>query len=522
MDWPLDRERLAKLDEQGIPRYELIAKAIEGAIVSGHLRSGERMFTVRQFAEQLGVSGTTVAAAYNLLSQKGWIRSEVGRGTFVKSPEIGGGFSSAPKAASRHVNARAGPVLGHSFQKIRVGIAAVPWRRRALMSSATRLRAAYPKLADCSTGRPDPTLLPLELLQRAFRKAIDSTAHIELQYAGAEPVEFLARQLVSRLDMDSVFVRPGELVVASSAQQLMVLTLQIVAAAAGSSEITVAVENPGYPTIFDTYERAGYRLAGVEVDAYGAVPESLDAALRGGAAAVLLTPRAHNPTGASWSVERMSLLADVIAAHPQVIVIEDDHFAGITTTRPGSLLSDSRVEDRIVYIRSFSKSIAPDLRIAVAAVRPRLRTFLMEAKTFADGWTSRLTQRTLAWILADEELDPLLTRAALAYAERRTVTARELHQMLGPLGGNAWNGSDGVNIWVHLPSGLDSSHIVEQAASLGVLVAPGEPFFIRPGRGDVLRINAGAMSVERSADIGQIVARAALTEAETTVHAIPV
>src|SRR5687767_820746 len=105
MDWPLDRERLAKLDEQGIPRYELIAKAIEGAIVSGHLRSGERMFTVRQFAEQLGVSGTTVAAAYNLLSHKGWIRSEVGRGTFVKSPEIGGGFSSAPKAASRLVNA---------------------------------------------------------------------------------------------------------------------------------------------------------------------------------------------------------------------------------------------------------------------------------------------------------------------------------------------------------------------------------------------------------------------------------
>jgi DNA-binding transcriptional MocR family regulator len=79
-----------------------------------------------------------------------------------------------------------------------------------------------------------------------------------------------------------------------------------------------------------------------------------------------------------------------------------------------------------------------------------------------------------------------------------------------------------VNIWVHLPSGLDALHVVEQAASLGVLVAPGEPFFIRPGRGDVLRINAGAMTAEKSAQIGRIVAKAALTEAETTVHAISV
>src|SRR5262245_63719875 len=106
----------------------------------------------------------------------------------------------------------------------------------------------------------------------------------------------------------------------------MVLTLQVLAAASTNSEMTVVVENPGYPTIFDTYERAGHRLVGVEVDAFGAVPSSLDAALREGATAALFTPRAHNPTGASWSVDRSAGLADVIAAHPGVVVIEDDHF----------------------------------------------------------------------------------------------------------------------------------------------------------------------------------------------------
>ena len=390
------------------------------------------------------------------------------------------------------------------------------------MSSAARLRAAYPDLIDCSTGRPDPDLLPLRLLQRVWKEVIESTDSADLQYSGPEPVESLVKELLPRLESDNVPARAVDLVVGNSAQQLMVLTLQVLAASSSHSDVTIAVENPGYPTIFDTYERAGYCLVGVEVDSFGAVPSSVDAVLRDGASAVLFTPRAHNPSGASWSAERAAALADVIAAHPGVVVIEDDHFAGITTTRPGSLLADDRIEERVVYLRSFSKSIDPDLRIAVAVARPRLRSLLVEAKSFADGWTSRITQRVLARALADDELNALLERAAAAYAQRRIAAAHELHAAIAPLGGSAWSGADGVNIWVHLPSGSDSIHVIEQAASLGVLVAPGEPFFIRPGRVDVLRLNAGAVSADQAVDVGKALAKAALTQAEPSTAAIPV
>lgn len=523
MDWPIDRERLLKMD-RGIPRYEQIAEAIESAIVSGRLRSGERLSTVRELAVQLGVSGTTIAAAYNLLSEKGWIRSEVGRGTFVTSPQIGGTFVGTSKERNNLSMIGSSPLVTDSPAKTRrFGVSrVVPWRRRALMSSASRLRATYPDLADCSTGRPDPALLPLGVLQRVWKEVVDSTSHAELQYAGPEPVEELVKELLPRLASDNVPARSVDLVVGSSAQQLMVLTLQVLSSASAHSEVTVAVENPGYPTIFDTYERAGHRLVGIEVDEFGAVPASLDAALRDGATAILLTPRAHNPTGASWSVDRAATLADVIADHPGTLVIEDDHFAGITTTRPGSLLADNRIEDRVVYIRSFSKSIAPDLRIAVAVARPRLRMLLTEAKSFADGWTSRIAQRSLARALADEELDGLLDSAAAAYAQRRIAAARELHTAFAHLGGGAWSGADGVNIWVHLPSGSDSIHVIEQSAAMGVLVAPGEPFFIRPGRVDVLRMNAGAVGADRAAEVGRALAKAALTRVEIPTAAIPV
>ena len=105
-------------------------------------------------------------------------------------------------------------------------------------------------------------------------------------------------------------------------------------------------------------------MIGMETDEDGARPESLESAIRAGANAVLLTPRAHNPTGASWTPERLQALGDVLSRYPHVLAIEDDHFGDIADERAGSLLADPRVEDRVIYIRSFSKSIAPDLRLS--------------------------------------------------------------------------------------------------------------------------------------------------------------
>src|SRR5262249_55675887 len=160
----------------------------------------------------------------------------------------------------------------------------------------------------------DPGLLPLEVLKRSWKKAIDQIDPQDLQYAGPEPIEPLAQELLPRLAADNVPARDADLVVGSSAQQLMVLTLQVLASRAGHTDTVVAVEEPGYPTILDAYERLGYRLVGIEVDEKGAIPTSLDSILSTGATAVLFTPRAHNPTGASWSTDRRMAIADVLAA----------------------------------------------------------------------------------------------------------------------------------------------------------------------------------------------------------------
>jgi DNA-binding transcriptional MocR family regulator len=339
---------------------------------------------------------------------------------------------------------------------------------------------------------------------------LQHTKATDLQYAGPEVLDVLAAPLVTLMDHAGLNVSADDLLIGSSAQQWMMLALETAARVSGSDRPIVALEEPGYPTVMDAYERAGATLVPVVVDQYGAVPESLDAAFRGGAIMALLTPRGHNPTGATWSTERRAALAAVMADHPHVLTVEDDQFADGSPTRPGSLLNDDSIGDRIIYIRSFSKLLAPDLRIAAAAARPRLRAVLAECKSFTDGWTSRLLQRTLAFALNDPELQDLVSHAADQYGQRRALAAQAINSVLEAHGGSTWCGPDGLNLWVYLPPDTDAIEVAERSAAAGVRITSGEPFFLRPGHTDVVRFGAGSAPTDSAFDTGRILGEAVL------------
>jgi GntR family transcriptional regulator/MocR family aminotransferase len=485
---------IASLKAEGaLPRYEQIANALSQAIRAGHLKPGDRLPTVRRLATELGVSLTTVTAAFKSLAEEGWTRGEIGRGTFV-SGRSRYDFASSPapsaSASARHWS----------------GVKS-PWRRRALMSLMGRLRSTFPEATDCSTGRPDPALLPIRLIKRHWKSAFDDVTARDLQYKTADPIERLAAILPARWSAEGIPVHGADLVVGTSAQQLMALAADVVSRLGGPREAVFAVEQPGYYTIFDTWDRAGVRMIGVDTDEAGARPESLESAIRAGANAVLLTPRAHNPTGASWTPARRRALGDVLSRYPHVLAIEDDHFGDIAEAQPGSLLADPRVEERVIYIRSFSKSIAPDLRLSVAAARPHVKTLLQEAKSHADGWSSRLLQRVLAQVFEDDGLASWLGRVRQTYRIRRERVADVLAHSTLP-GAVVWPGRDGVNLWIHLPSGLDASEVIERAAALGVLIAPGEVFYLSPGHSDVVRFNAGSVETEHASICAELLVQA--------------
>jgi GntR family transcriptional regulator/MocR family aminotransferase len=384
-----------------------------------------------------------------------------------------------------------------------------------------RLRAAFPDATNCSFGGPGASLLPLKLIKRHWLAAFDDISNRDLQYKTVDPIEQLTDVLSARLCADGIPGKAADLLIGTSAQQFMVLITDVISRLEGAREPVVAVEQPGYYTIFDAWDHAGVRMIGIETDQDGALPDSLDSAIRAGANAVLFTPRAHNPTGASWTRDRIRAVADVLSRYPQVLALEDDHFGDICDERANSLLSDSRIEDRVVYIRSFSKSIAPDLRLCVAAARPRLKTQFQEAKAHADGWSSRLLQLVLAGILNDDELTAWLARVRNTYRIRRERVAGVIGNC-GVPGVLPSPAREGVNVWIHLPPGFDASEVIERAAALGVLVAPGEVFYLSPGHSDAIRFNVGSVETERVSACAELLVKAIQQSGNTRSTAIHV
>lgn len=464
---------------RSMTRLEAIVAVLGDAIASGELPGGTRLPTVRVLASDLRVSPSTVLAAYNILGRKGVLSGEVGRGTFV---------------VDRLPSHRPGSKAASDPEPILQG----PWRRRVAGAYLNRVELQYPLAIDCAHGQPDPGLMPIDLIARAAADTARGLRSENLQYSLPAPIPPLREVLRGRFDRDEVPTAGAELVVGTSAQQLMTLSLSLAAHLQPSRERLVAVEDPGYQTAFDAFEQSGFRLVGVGMDESGMKPASLDIALRAGALAVLLTPRAQNPTGVSWTSQRRLELARVLSAYPDVIAIEDDHFAELAATRPGSLLAEPTTSDRTVYIRGFTKTIAPDLRIAVAVTRPRLGGRLAEMKALSDGWTSQIPQHILAATLSHPDCAAVLQRARDAYRERRDAALTVLRARLGP-GASAF-GDDGLNIWVSLPSGMMAGAVAESAARAGIVVISGETFHTQPGEDGTLRLSLGGVASAAEAE----------------------
>jgi DNA-binding transcriptional MocR family regulator len=361
----------------------------------------------------------------------------------------------------------------------------------------------------CSASWPDPALLPIEVVRRAYARAVEQLRPADLQYGGPEAHPDLARALLPVLDADGIPASAANLLVMSSIGQVLTIVLQLAPSLGASHGLSVAVEEPGYHAAFNLIEHRGHHLIGVRTDDRGVIPAALRDALASGAHVALLTPRALNPTGASWNSERRAELADVLDAFPKVLIVEDDHFAGVAGARPGSLSSDPRLQERTLYARSHSKSIAPDLRMTVVVARGRLFSLVRDARLSDGGWAPRVGQRALALALEDPELEAAFGWARAAYAARRQAAADAIRTVLPHAQVAA--AADGLNIWVNLPPGTDAQEVTQQAAHMGVLVSSGEPFYLRAGRRDAVRFSVGRVDTPVARRAGELLGRAALT-----------
>lgn len=233
----------------------------------------------------------------------------------------------------------------------------------------------------------------------------------------------------------------------------------------------VAVEDPCFLGAINALRLTGMQTLGVSVDEVGMQPASLQRALENGARAVLLTPRAHNPSGASLTKRRADALKRVLAAHPDVLVIVDDHFSLLAETPYHSVIPASTT--RWALVRSVSKALGPDLRLAFVAcdadTADRLRVRLAPGMT----WVSHILQRLVVACMTSGDVQRDLETARSDYVKRRTALCLALRDQ----GIDIPPPSDGFNLWI--PLDRDARDVACQLAKKGWLVRIGNTFDVQ-------------------------------------------
>jgi DNA-binding transcriptional MocR family regulator len=252
----------------------------------------------------------------------------------------------------------------------------------------------------------------------------------------------------------------------------------------------VAVEDPGWPGVLDVARMLGLRLVGVTVDARGMIPSALAAAQRAGVRAVVLTPRGHNPCGAAMDARRASELRAVLADH--VLVVEDDHLGPVAGTPWHTLVEPGR--ERWAAVRSVSKWLGPDLRLAVIAGDETTLARVEGRQSLGPGWVSGIVQGLVARLWSDPAVMGVVARAAEAYAERRATLASLLDLPVPP---------SGINLWVPVD---DEDAAVRGLLADGYAVAVGRPY--RLSGAPAIRITTASVTVDEAARLAEAVRRA--------------
>lgn len=408
----------------------------------GALEPGQLLPPMRELAVTLGVNPNTVAAAYRTLRERGVIETHGRRGSRVR-----------PKPAT---------------------------------TGREKVRLDVPEgVRDLADGNPDPALLPP--LAGAFAAAAERADREPVLY-GADPVDpGLARAARAALDADGV--PAGPLTVASGSLD----AVERVLVAHLKPGDGVAVEDPGWGRTLDLVPALGLRTVPVGVDDEGPLPGDLRAALEGGARAVLITDRAQNPTGASVTAARARALREVLAEHPGVLLIEDDHGHGIVDLPLHPLAGVTR---HWAFVRSVAKAYGPDLRLAVLTGDEITVDRVRGRQRLGPGWVSLLVQRAVERLWADGAVDG--HAVAAAYRGRREALIGALAER-----GVAAHGRSGMNVWVPVP---DETGVVARLLHAGWAVSPGARFRLSAGPG--VRITVSTLGEEEVGPLADAVASA--------------
>ena len=435
-----------------------IDELLRSQIGDGTLPPGARVPSTRALAADLGVSRTTVTAAYEQLAAEGYLVTSAGRVARVAGP-LSVPASSGPRAMQR---ARTPPSLSEFGERV------------ARLEPAT-LSSAQPARIDFLYGAVASRDFPAAAWRREYQAQLRRQPH-SLYYASPEGDASLRRALQGYLRRARGLVCDAEqIVVVHGSQQAIDLCARLLLDPGDA----FVFEDPGYLMARRSFEAAGATLLAAPVDGHGLDTTSLPSDAR--ARLAYVTPSHQFPLGGVLPIGRRLELLRWAQRH-RVWVIEDDYDGEFRYgQRPIDALQSIDTDGRVLYMGTFSKALSPQLRLGYLVLPPALVTVFRQAKRLADRHAPVLEQRVLASLIDSGAYERHVRRTRREHERRRTAlldaVARHLPDEASVTGLAA--GLHGV-LWLPFLRPRDEAVLAAAARDKGVGVYPVSPLFARP------------------------------------------
>jgi GntR family transcriptional regulator / MocR family aminotransferase len=459
---------------RGTSYVRQIARALTVEIQRGRLRAGDRLPGARTLARTLRVHRQTVVAAVDELIAEGWLVSRRASGTFVAA--------DLPERSSRRVEPS--PRM-RERAPTRFGLPLAP-------APVPELPRAVPAGTLLMSGtRPDVRLLPAELIGRAYRRALRTGGPTLLTYSDPAGLRRLRQELAAMLSATrGLAVDPASVIVTRGSQMALALTARALIRPGDA----LAVEDPGYRPAWEAFRAAGAEILPIPVDEHGLDVTALERWIaRRSIRAVYVTPHHQFPTTVHLTAPRRERLL-ALAIRERFAVIEDDydhefHYSG----RPVLPMASADRAGVVVYIGTFSKVLAPGLRLGFVVAPPNLIERLVAHRSFIDLQGDPVLETAIADLLVDGLIQRHVRKARRVYRERLQLLASALRRQLGdfvtfrvPSGGTA--------IWVRTRDARTMTRWAQASRDQGVVFDTSAEFTLTQAPGVGARLGFASLT----------------------------
>ena len=373
---------------------------------------------------------------------------------------------------------------------------ASPWRlaARAEAMNPSAIREILkiterPGILNFAGGLPSPETFPVAAMREACAAVLaegSAVARPSLQYAASEGLPELRQWVAAEMAKQGAQVSPDQVLITTGSQQ----GLDLVAKVLIDEGARVLVETPTYLGALQAFTPMQPRFDGVASDEGGISPQGLRESQQKDEQPrfVYLLPNFQNPTGRTQDDARREAIVAVCREH-NLPIVEDNPYGELWFDAPPPAPLLARWAEGVIYLGSFSKILAPGLRLGYVIAPPGLYPKLLQAKQAADLHTPGFNQRVVAEVIKDGFLDRHVPTIRARYHAQRDAMLAALDRHMAGLGVQWTRPVGGMFVWVTLPEGLNAQALLPAAVDAGMAFVPGAPFYAEQPDPRTLRLS---------------------------------